>query len=160
MTYFIKILLIRALITSAIVWVVLATNKCNAQEIKKIHYDNALEVNNDVELVRYIKDSCKSEKNPLRCMSSAIAIMKHETQNCTIWSANINNCFWLRDRYWFMQFKTKQASFERWLISYQRYWYTNKTWKDWVYRSYYTTTQKEAWINNFMYYKLKIICNY
>ena len=100
-----------------------------------------------------VMDVCKTTQNPEGCFYYGIAIPMHETAKGTKGVGYThNNLYGLKQWGQFMYFDTHFASFERWVQSYDKFWYRNYTPYQWVYRSNYTMTQKPEWIRNVQFY--------
>ena len=98
-----------------------------------------------------------------RCTKIWQAQYRFETRSCTIWSANINNCFWLK-RTKFLEFENKTESIKFWVNRYYKYekyktisqiikgWYYESpiTWQTYYLQGYTLTTSHQNNYYNFV----------
>ena len=93
-------------------------------------------------------DKCKLSYNPWWCVVLVTHVRTHESGRCKTYTCRQNNNpFWLMQWWQHMKFGSKWLALDRWLESYNKYWYKNNC-KTMVTRSLYTMTQKTEWINN------------
>lgn len=92
--------------------------KANANENKKQILDNKIE--KFCNLHKEADDLVYWYKSSTRCTLIWQAQIRFETKQCTLWSANKNNCFWLK-REEFLSFNDKTKSIEFWVNRYYKY---------------------------------------